>query len=139
MKKREKPLEYEYKCIKCGLKYGMPPVKVLKTVDGHYKCNVCCGNIGRYIVDETEISDNVNKPSHYLGKIETIDYIKDKLTPEQFEGYCIGNVHKYISRYKKKNGLEDLKKAQVYLNWAIENYNDGDCGNLPKAPEPIYI
>lgn len=67
-------------------------------------------------------NDNVNKPSHYIGNIETIDYIKDKLTQDQFVGYRIGNVIKYISRYQKKNGLEDLKKAKVYLSWAIENY-----------------
>lgn len=69
-------------------------------------------------------SDNVNQPSHYTNSnIETIDYIKDKLTQQQFEGYCIGNVTKYLSRYRLKNGKEDLEKAKVYLEWAIENYN----------------
>ena len=47
-------------------------------------------------------NDNVNHPSHYLGKVEVIDYIEDKLTDEQFEGYLVGNVLKYISRYRKK-------------------------------------
>lgn len=65
--------------------------------------------------------DNVNKPSHYADKaIEVIDYIKDTLTPEQYTGYCLGNVIKYISRYRKKNGVEDLRKAEVYLKWLIE-------------------
>lgn len=64
--------------------------------------------------------DNVNHPSHYLGNVEVIDYIEDKLTPEQFEGYLIGNVIKYISRYQKKNGLEDLQKGRWYLNKLIE-------------------
>lgn len=65
--------------------------------------------------------DNVNRPAHYtFGEIEVIDYIRDKLTPEQFEGFCIGNVLKYISRYGHKNGVEDLKKAGVYLNWGTE-------------------
>lgn len=66
-----------------------------------------------------ENNNAVEHPSHYTGKIETIDYICEKLTPEQFEGYCIGNVIKYISRYKKKNGLEDLQKAQWYLSFII--------------------
>lgn len=67
------------------------------------------------------MSDNVNKPAHYLGKIETIDFIRDKLTPDQFEGYCIGNAVKYLSRYRKKGApLEDLQKAAVYLGWAID-------------------
>lgn len=64
--------------------------------------------------------DNVNSPKHYtFGSIETFDYIKDKLTPEQLEGYCVGNVIKYLSRYRHKNGVEDLKKAQWYLDKII--------------------
>ena len=66
-------------------------------------------------------TDNVNKPSHYTtGKIEVIDYIKDKLTPEQYVGYCMGNVIKYTSRWQHKGGLQDLEKAEVYLKWAIK-------------------
>ena len=64
--------------------------------------------------------DNVNHPSHYLGKVEVIDYIEDKLSEDQFEGYLVGNVIKYLSRYQKKNGLEDLKKGRWYLNKLIE-------------------
>ena len=65
--------------------------------------------------------DTIYHPDHYkTGGIETIDYIKAKLTPEQFEGYLVGNVIKYVSRYRHKNGVEDLKKARVYLNWLIE-------------------
>lgn len=65
-------------------------------------------------------ADNVNHPNHYLGKVEVIDYIEDKLSFEQFEGYLVGNIIKYISRYQKKNGLEDLKKGRWYLNKLIE-------------------
>jgi hypothetical protein len=28
---------------------------------------------------------------------------------------------KYVHRFKYKNGLEDLKKAKVYLDWLIED------------------
>ena len=69
--------------------------------------------------------DSVNHPPHYTsGGIETIDYLRAKLGPLPFLGYCIGNVLKYVSRYQFKNGLEDLKKAQVYLQWAIETMED---------------
>lgn len=65
--------------------------------------------------------DNIN-PSHYKqGNIEVIDFILD-----QKFSYIEGNVVKYISRYKKKNGLEDLKKAQWYLNRVIEEYINED-------------
>ena len=65
------------------------------------------------------MSDNVYQPPHYTaGGIETIDYIAAKLG-DDFRAYCIGNVLKYVSRYKHKNGTEDLLKASVYLAWAI--------------------
>ena len=66
-------------------------------------------------------SDPVNAPSHYTGQIECIDYLRDKMTKEEFTGFCVGNVLKYVSRWRKKDGLQDLKKARVYMNWAIEN------------------
>lgn len=66
-------------------------------------------------------TDNVNHPAHYTsGKVETIDFIQDKLPPEMFEGYCVGNVMKYITRYQRKNGVEDLKKAAWYLDRIIK-------------------
>lgn len=70
---------------------------------------------------QPETADMVNHPSHYSGGIEVIDYIRDKLTPEGFTEYCCGNVLKYISRWRKKDGIQDLKKAQVYLGWMIES------------------
>lgn len=66
--------------------------------------------------------DNVNHPGHYCqGGIECIKAIEASMTPEEFQGYCKGNVMKYVWRFREKNGLEDLKKAQVYLGWMIES------------------
>jgi hypothetical protein len=79
-------------------------------------------NTGGNVVD-----DSVNQPTHYTdGGIETIDFIRAKLSSVAFEGYCVGNVIKYLSRYNKKtsNGLEDLQKAEVYLKWAIKEASD---------------
>ncbi|MDR9786780.1 MAG: DUF3310 domain-containing protein [Peptococcaceae bacterium MAG4] len=60
--------------------------------------------------------DKIN-PDHYMtGGIETIDFIKAKLTEEQFKGYLAGNVIKYLSRFEHKAGEEDLQKARWYLN-----------------------
>lgn len=64
--------------------------------------------------------DNVNSPIHYTqGGIETIDFIRAKLTPEEFTGYCKGNVLKYVSRATHKGGLEDLRKAGKYIEFAV--------------------
>ena len=71
-------------------------------------------------------TDNVNNPEHYRSdKFVTIDVIRDMLGDDRFEGFCIGNVAKYIWRYRKKGGTEDLKKARWYLNKAIEVRENG--------------
>jgi hypothetical protein len=61
--------------------------------------------------------DNVNHPPHYkVGGIETIDFIEAKSL-----SYNLGNVVKYITRADHKgNTLEDLKKAQWYLNREVQ-------------------
>lgn len=60
--------------------------------------------------------------SHYdVGGISTIAFIKAKLTPEQYEGWLLANVIKYVSRYQHKDGLRDLVKARDYLEWLIEH------------------
>ena len=60
--------------------------------------------------------DSVN-PSHYkTGGVECIDYLRAKLTPEEFRGYLKGNVIKYLSREGRKGGSEDLAKASWYAS-----------------------
>ena len=65
-------------------------------------------------------TDMVDKPPHYnQGGIEAIAYIKQQLG-EGFVEYCEGNVLKYLHRWRYKNGVEDLKKAEWYLSRMIE-------------------
>lgn len=53
---------------------------------------------------------------HYaVMKIQPIEFIMANEL-----GFCEGNVIKYLCRYKRKNGLEDLKKARQYLDFLIE-------------------
>lgn len=76
------------------------------------------------------MTDNVNHPSHYADKeIEVIDYIRDTLGADEFVGYCIGNVLKYTSRWRKKGGVEDLEKAKVYLEWGIQKQHETEDRN----------
>lgn len=66
-------------------------------------------------------SDNVNSPTHYASQsIECIVAMEAMLSKEEFIGYLRGNIFKYQWRYKQKNGIEDLKKAQWYQNKLIE-------------------
>lgn len=69
-------------------------------------------------MSEVKKHDVVNSPAHYTqGKFETIDVILDitKNLPGD-EGYLVGNIIKYLSRYHFKNGKEDLEKARWYSN-----------------------
>ena len=69
---------------------------------------------------ETE-KKNAISPDHYKkGGLEVVDIWRAKLTPEELKGAFKANVLKYIIRADEKNGLEDYKKAAVYLNWIIE-------------------
>ncbi len=55
--------------------------------------------------------------SHYQLPIQPWDYIiQNKL------GYLEGNIIKYVTRYKEKNGIDDLLKASHYLDKLIETY-----------------
>jgi len=66
-----------------------------------------------------EKHDDPVQPKHYTEMaISPLEYIE----ANEAEGWpwAIMNVIKYVSRYKRKNGLEDLKKAAWYLNHEIE-------------------
>lgn len=69
------------------------------------------------IKSDENVHNNVH-PTHYTNKgIQPIDYIEaNKLDFNE------GNVIKYVTRYKDKNGLEDLKKAKFYLERLISNH-----------------
>jgi hypothetical protein len=69
-------------------------------------------------------SDNVNHPSHYtFGPVECIDAIDSCSTTEAYRGYLKGCVMKYIWRYEaKENPIQDLRKANWYLNRLINTY-----------------
>jgi len=72
----------------------------------------------RIVAEHFGVADPVNHPEHYkVGGIETIDFIEAKSL-----SYNLGNVVKYLTRADHKgNKLQDLQKAQWYLNREIAN------------------
>ena len=63
------------------------------------------------------------EPDHYkVGGIETIDYMRAKSTPEEFEGYLRLSALKYLSRVGHKNGDHDAARAEEYkkARWFID-------------------
>lgn len=74
----------------------------------------------KFVPFEDTDNDAIN-PNHYKsGNMECIDALAETLGSEGIKAFCKGNVIKYLWRYEKKNGVEDLRKAQWYLNKLIE-------------------
>ena len=92
-------------CAKCG-----------NLLDDNLKCPECvvC-NLG---------TDMVNHPPHYNARgIECLDAIR-AATSDGYQYYLQGNIIKYLWRYRYKNGMEDLKKAEFYLKRLMDEYDE---------------
>jgi hypothetical protein len=64
--------------------------------------------------------DKVNHPAHYQGKVECIDAIDAAVEGlNGIEAVCTANAIKYLWRWKRKNGIEDLQKAHWYIEKLI--------------------
>ena len=67
-------------------------------------------------------TDLVSHPAHYTsGEIQCIDAIKASMSKLEYEGFLKGNLIKYTWRYRKKGGLQDLQKANWYLDRLIKS------------------
>ena len=74
-------------------------------------------------LDAEDISkpDNVNHPKHYENySVECIVAMEETQGTEAVINFCICNAFKYLWRHRAKNGYEDIKKANWYLNKAVE-------------------
>lgn len=99
-------------------------------------------------------NDNVYHPKHYEIPglpVESIVIIRAVLGEEGFKKFCRGNALKYLIRADNKGGVEDLKKARVYLGWEIGDSPDGVdligaaknisdyCGTQSCSPECMFF
>lgn len=122
------PMERTYTPYPCGEIYpdleGVDRIRVRYKEDGSYEVAPERLNIGGYTylipkMKEEELSNLVSdgniRPDYYNYAIEPVEYIhKNKLD------FFQGNVVKYITRFREKNGLEDLRKAKTYIDLLIE-------------------
>ena len=90
----------------------------------------------KYYIDELvgylerleSVDKDTLKPTYYKkGDIETIDIIDDALDNNEKDGFYIGMILRYIHREKSKTKLEDLMKAQYYLNRYIGIIKEREC------------
>lgn len=71
----------------------------------------------------SKTSDDVpqKEPVCYTGVIERVKHIRELLTPQEFTGFCIGNVFQHLSLWREDGGISELRNASAYLDLAIEN------------------
>lgn len=109
-----------------GKEYEATPLYLIKAE--HTGKGVIVQQDGFVPVDNykvTEEEDIINKPKHYTqAGIEAIDYLKSTMSKEAYQGFLEGNVKKYMHRFRFKNGIEDLKKANWYLNKLIKELEE---------------
>lgn len=91
-------------------------------------CGLCihfngedCTNDKCWNYSEFERKESKIKPSYYGTGIDVIEFcLRNNLT------FMQGNVIKYVTRYKAKNGIEDLEKAKEYIDRLIEFEKRGE-------------
>lgn len=82
------------------------------------------------------MTDNVNEPAHYkAGGFEAIDVL-EAFFPDDPLGWQVG---KYMLRYKKKGGLEDLRKAEVYLKRLIQRVEAVELDDPKDEPFDLLL
>ena len=71
--------------------------------------------------DDNQSFDNVKRPAHYAStSVECIDMMIETQGEEAVIDFCVCNAFKYLWRHRGKNGDEDVRKANWYLNKAVE-------------------
>lgn len=108
------PKGYE-RCIKCGV---IIP-------EGRHICLTCEGQnemqtFSTLQTPESVKAEAVNHPAHYQGKHECIDEMISLFGVEAVKAFCRCNVYKYRFRAARKNGAEDIAKADWYMDKLME-------------------
>lgn len=77
--------------------------------------------IDDFQIDGSELMDSINHPCHYeTGKFECIEVMLETQGVDAVKNFCVCNAFKYLYRHGRKNGLEDIEKADWYLKKYIE-------------------
>lgn len=79
-----------------------------------------------WFVARERLGRNVDHPAHYQGKHECIDEMISLFGVDAVIGFCKCNVYKYRYRADKKNGEEDIKKAEWYMDKLMELEKERD-------------
>lgn len=111
-------LYYNHELI--GVYRNIENVLLIDSYDNHFKDIIfkIKEEVNNNLVLYNDSSEQLTNPPRYAtqsGK-QLIELLRDDLlTKEEYIGFLKGNLYKYVFRYQSKGGLDDLKKAQYYL------------------------
>lgn len=100
----------ENRCMKCG---AIIP-------EGRHICLTCEGGNDMQTFQRHGKPEAVNHPEHYQGKHECIDEMISLFGVDAVKAFCRCNVYKYRFRAARKNGAEDIQKADWYMDKLME-------------------
>lgn len=129
-----KPIEERMKELKIKLNPPEPPIEEKVVLKGEELRN----ELYSENVETRLAEDLVNHPEHYKAKngLEAIDMIAAFTEGLQgMEAVCTANALKYLCRWHKKNGVEDLKKAKWYIEYLI-NMKEHERSRVSES-EPV--
>ena len=105
------PPQHEYYCTGCGFSHVANSDDEMR--DWIKRLD--------YPINHGKLEDIVNHPSHYeTGKFECFDVMREIYGDDFMKHFCIGNAFKYMYRFPRKNGVEDVRKAKRYLEIFLE-------------------
>lgn len=89
---------------------------------------------------EVEKVDNVNHPKHYEGStsLECIECMEVIFGVNAVCFFCLCNSFKYLWRYKNKNGVEDVNKAEWYLKYVENAIDTTSAGTISTDVIKVY-
>ena len=105
----------ENRCMKCGAIIPLGRI-ICRACEGQNEMQTFKG----LTTPESVKANTVNHPSHYQGKHECIDEMLALFGVEAVKGFCKCNVYKYRYRADRKNGAEDIAKADWYMSKLME-------------------
>lgn len=109
-------------CAKCGAVFTFKKSKTIV-------CGCCTSKhvaeINKMEKQNSSANDNQIGGKHYQTEIQPWDFVSANNLC-----FFVGNIVKYVTRYKSKNGVEDLKKARHYLDKLIEIETAKESGNV---------
>lgn len=88
--------------------------------EGRHVCLTCEGGNDMQTFQQHGKPETVNHPAHYQGKHECIDEMISLFGVENVKAFCRCNVYKYRFRAARKNGAEDIQKADWYMDKLME-------------------